>query len=626
MAIGNSDFFDLKGSYGVTLRVHWSETYSVESNQSVVTITGLQVMSEWYYGVTYYLDGTISINDPDSIAVRMSSNGGTNSVTLSALNAFASVGGKFGSVSGITHKDDGTKTTTITVSVKGYTRDGELGSGWSVSGTETINLKTIPRKSTLSTKNGTLGTAQTLTVTQKSTDFSHTIKYSCGSVSDTICTKSKATSISWTPPIDLAWQNKTGTSVAVTLTITTYNGNTSIGSNSIAIACAIPSHIAPSCSMTVLDDTGLDAKYGAMVKGYSKMAVSVTAETSYGAEIAQYRITANDTAYNAASIVTDAVKSSGMLTVSAMVTDQRGRTASASQDVSVLDYSAPAVTLLKVKRCNEDGTENDRGEYVQATFSGTVTALNDKNSATYTLEYKKAADSEYTAVTLTELANNYSISEATHIFEADSGSTYSVRLIITDDLNSDNLSTVVSTGATIMHWKANGKGMGIGKMGELDDTLDMGWNIQMNGNKITDLPTPTEDGDAVRKGSLLDLIYPVNSIYISYSHISPAELFGGTWTRIQNSFLWGVAESGTIGETGGEQTHTLTTNEMPKHRHTSNTNLVNAAGSGTAATAASGSSYGFAYGSAYYGSYVGGGAAHNNMPPYTSVSIWRRIE
>lgn len=623
MASGKSGYFDLSGNYGVTLRVHWAETYAVETNQSVVSITSLQVMSSWYYGVTYYLDGTISING--STAFTMSSSGGTNSVTVSALNTFASAGGTFGSVSGITHNDDGTKATTITVSVKGYTRDGDAGSGWAVNGTQTVTLATIPRKSTLSTGNGTLGTAQTLTVTKKATSFTHTITYSCGSASGPICTKSSATSLSWTPPIALAWQNTTGTSVAVTLTITTYNGSTSIGSNSIAISCAIPAQIAPSCSMTVLDDTGLDATYGAMVKGYSKMAVSVTAETSYGAGIAQYRITANGSVYNAASIVTDAVKSSGTLTVSATVTDQRGRTASASQSVSVLDYSAPAVTLLKVKRCDEDGTENDRGEYVQATFSGTVTALNDKNSATYTLEYKKAADSEYTAVTLTELANNYAVSEATHIFEADSGSTYSVRLIITDNLSSGNMSTVVSTGATIMHWKANGKGMGIGKMGELDDTLDMGWNIRMNGNKISGLPTPTEDSDAVSKGSLLDLIYPVNSIYITYSHTSPASLFGGTWTRIADRFLWGTTSSGTIGKTGGSQTHTLTASEMPAHQHNLEHFIspVNGETWGSLGTGGTNHQWG-KWEDLQATTASGGGQAHNNMPPWIAVSIWRR--
>lgn len=127
-------------------------------------------------------------------------------------------------------------------------------------------------------------------------------------------------------------------------------------------------------------------------------------------------------------------------------------------------------------------------------------------------------------------------------------------------------------------------------------------------------------------GSLGLQSYPVNSIYISYSHTSPASLFGGTWTRITNTFLWATDSGGTIGGTGGEKSHTLTVNEMPSHSHNGKVN-----------TATDGH---------YSGNYnevkryseaitntiietqitnsVGGGAAHNNMPPYTQVSIWRR--
>lgn len=492
-------YFDISGTNGVTVRVYWSETNSIEKNQSVVTITDLQVMSSWYSGVTYYLDGTISVDD--SVAVTMDSNAGTHPVTLSDLDTFCSVDGTLGAVSEITHNDDGSKAVTIAVSIKGYTRSGGGGSGWSVSGSQAVTLTTIPRKSTLSASNGTLGTAQTLTVTKKADSFTHTILYTCGTIKNqTICSKSSETSISWTPSINLASQNTTGTSVAITLTITTYSGSTSVGSNSISITCAIPASVAPSCSIAVSDDTELSSTYGAMVKGYSKMAVTVTATKSYGSEISAYRVTANGSVYNTASFVTGVLKSSGTLSVAATVTDKRGRTGSASESVSVLDYSAPSVTLLKVGRCDEDGTANDSGEYTKVTISGTVTSLNNKNSATYTLEYKKTTDSSYTAVTLTDLADTYSVSNYSYIFAADSGSSYDVRLTITDDLSSGNRSTVVSTGATIMHWKANGKGMGIGKVSEIDDTLDMGWHIKMNGNKISGLATPTEDGDAVPLG------------------------------------------------------------------------------------------------------------------------------
>ena len=118
--------------------------------------------------------------------------------------------------------------------------------------------------------------------------------------------------------------------------------------------------------------------------------------------------------------------------------------------------------------------------------------------------------------------------------------------------------------------------------------------------------------------SILDYIYPVGSIYLSYSHVSPAETFGGTWTRLSNAFLWATDASGTIGQTGGSQTHTLTVDELPSHSHGS---VYSGMVSGTKNTAwlASGGDK-MAYGALY----AGGGGAHNNMPPYIQVSAWRR--
>lgn len=63
--------------------------------------------------------------------------------------------------------------------------------------------------------------------------------------------------------------------------------------------------------------------------------------------------------------------------------------------------------------------------------------------------------------------------------------------------------------------------------------------------------------------NLLDVVYPVGSIYQSMSATSPADFIGGTWTKI-NTFLYGAD---TAKETGGEATHTLTVDEMPSHGH-----------------------------------------------------------
>lgn len=63
--------------------------------------------------------------------------------------------------------------------------------------------------------------------------------------------------------------------------------------------------------------------------------------------------------------------------------------------------------------------------------------------------------------------------------------------------------------------------------------------------------------------NLMDIVYPVGSIYQSMSATSPASTIGGTWTQLK-TFLYG---STTAKQTGGETTHTLTVNEIPSHTH-----------------------------------------------------------
>lgn len=126
-----------------------------------------------------------------------------------------------------------------------------------------------------------------------------------------------------------------------------------------------------------------------------------------------------------------------------------------------------------------------------------------------------------------------------------------------------------------------------------------------------------EIGDFVLKSALLDLVYPVGSVYISYNSASPAALFGGTWEQIQGRFLLASSESYPAGSTGGEATHTLTEGEMPRHVH--NGHFINLSMAG-----------GFDYMPG--GQYVadsdttptGGGQPHNNMPPYLVVYMWQR--
>jgi hypothetical protein len=120
--------------------------------------------------------------------------------------------------------------------------------------------------------------------------------------------------------------------------------------------------------------------------------------------------------------------------------------------------------------------------------------------------------------------------------------------------------------------------------------------------------------------NVVDAVYPVNSIYISYSRTSPAELFGGSWHRMQSIFLWGTTTEGTIGATAGEMTHTLTIDEIPSHSHKAL--KWNTKGTDTAYVPNTDGNMPVSY--SLPTNTAGGGQAHNNMPPYVNVAIWRR--
>lgn len=129
---------------------------------------------------------------------------------------------------------------------------------------------------------------------------------------------------------------------------------------------------------------------------------------------------------------------------------------------------------------------------------------------------------------------------------------------------------------------------------------------------------------------ILDNVYPVGSIYMSVNSTNPKNLFGGTWEQIQGKFLFGMNSSYPAGSTGGEITHKLTANEMPAHAHYMASG--NSGGDGTWNPDAgyylvdSVTTDKTTYWAQIGMNNAGGSAAHNNMPPYLSVYIWKRTK
>jgi len=167
--------------------------------------------------------------------------------------------------------------------------------------------------------------------------------------------------------------------------------------------------------------------------------------------------------------------------------------------------------------------------------------------------------------------------------------------------------------------------------------IDIGVRIKSisKANAISD-QTSSDITNAVdaMSNTMWEKIYPVGSIYISANSASPAELFGGTWEQIKDRFLLAAGDNYAVGSTGGEAQHTLTVDEMPEHKHSSDSyqfgypnstvykdNYCTWVNRGTIET----NTPPTAESGPVRTSFVGGSQPHNNMPPYLAVYMWKRV-
>lgn len=131
--------------------------------------------------------------------------------------------------------------------------------------------------------------------------------------------------------------------------------------------------------------------------------------------------------------------------------------------------------------------------------------------------------------------------------------------------------------------------------------------------------------------------HPVGSLYISENSTSPAELFGGTWERIEGKFIMGASDTYPAGSTGGSATHAQTKEELYPHSHrlmqSGQNAKMNTASMGRNGAITSNYDEYVAFGDSVqlFSSYsftietVGDGQPMNILNPYYSVYIWRRV-
>lgn len=463
------------------------------------------------------------------------------------------------------HNSDGTKSLTISARANGHASEWGPSSSLNSSGDCTlsanITLDTIPRASSVSVGSSSRkpGESQTITISKASSSFTDTVTWSCGSQSGTIATKSTATSHTWTVPLALITQSPNANQTC-TITTTTYNGSTVVGSKSTTftvgyyspstISATSGSTIGSAVSITIsransnfthslwwsfgsdtwngigsnlgtsasfTPDTALFAAqipsatsgtmtlicrtyYGStqigsdttktvtmnlpssvkptigtptiainnpstasdwgLVAGLSTLTVAIPSSgtaAGSGSTIKSYSISGGGFSSSSSSLTTGKINETSAITFTCVVTDARGRTASATvTSATPISYSAPTITIKNAYRATQasDGTiaKDSEATGIAVELEYTYSSVGDKNTIARSVTANSATNTSFSSGSTIYLAAEAALTD-----------TCTVTANISDELgNSDDASFIVYTATRPVNIKKDKDGIAFG--------------------------------------------------------------------------------------------------------------------------------------------------------------------
>lgn len=407
----------------------------------------------------------------------------------------------------IGHNADGTKTTNVYLKLDlntgGY---GSAAYGWNPT------LTTIPRTSDVSASTGTIGSAMTINISRKSSSFTHTVKYSFGSKSGTIAT-GVGTSVSWTPPNDLASVIPNATSGLGGITVETYNGSTKVGSKSAQLTLNVPSSMKPTFTGITLSDNNTTVQnlipdgntfveILSLIKVTFNGASGIQGSTikGYKAELVNNNqtVTSNGGAFGI-------IRKTGEITVRASVQDSRGIWSNTKDTkITLLEYFSP-LNSFKVERSSSARTT------LTVTRTAKIAPLTvggkQLNKMTISFKTRPVGTSTWTTnngaasgtfTTVSELLNS-SANLAGTFAGTQSWEVYGE---VEDLFDKTPFSAIISTDSMLISKTKNG--VGVGKIRERG-MLDVGGDIYANNKLIQHHQITANNGTAINLANGTDL-------------------------------------------------------------------------------------------------------------------------
>lgn len=528
----------------------------------------------------------------------------------------------------INHNADGTKPQ-FNISAK---FDINISNYGSATATQAIKLPDIKRASTSSNISGTLGSAVAINITRQMSTFKHNLKYDFKGSTGTIATNVD-TSYSWTLPTSFADLLPNDLSGTGTLIVETLSGSTVIGENRYTITATIPDTATYKPTLASVSLSDANTATGSLITGTNFVRIMSRPKVTFGTATGKNGSTIKS--YNAEVVgknkfITgngsnfDMLDFTGSAVIRATVTDSRGLTsAPIDTTINVLDYFLPQTLSLKITRAQSDPNVFQLSPIVEIaplTVGGVQ-----KNQLKIKVEVAPYETGVYT-VDNGSATNTWSTISKMNGELLNLGGSYDkakswlVRVTVSDSFN-----TAMPIGQTVSSEFAlmvkTPTGVSFGKIWERG-IIDAQGDVYVSGK--TDTKSLTVDGFAISKLTILNMIYPVGSIFISTSSANPATTMGGTWTRYgQGRVLVGVNESdtdfSTAGKTGGEKTHLQTVDEMPSHTHG-----FRGGGENNYVRVEPSSTYGYSGNSDKTTNATGGNKPFNIMQPYITTYMWLR--
>lgn len=596
---------NFSGSWGSNLTLDASyvvKSQNIANNTSVITFT-VKLIANGYASIT---DSgtkplTINVNGGGAIPqVNVSISPGQTKVLLS--NDYT-----------IGHNSDGTKTADLSakldINIGGY-------------GSATVALKAylpkINRTSTITVPTATLGSSVNIAISKADTNYTSTLRYEWYGSTGTIVDKTTSTSYSWTPPLSLASGIPNSVGGSGKIFIDTYSGTTLLGTSSATLTANVPSSVVPTLSSVTLSDT--NSKVSAILTSpnflqvLSNIAVNFTgASGAYGSTIQAYKaeIVGKNQSTNSNGGTLGIMNYNGSYTIRSTVTDSRGRTsAPVDTTINVIEYFLP-VFYYEASRIGSDS------QTIQVRRNAKIAPISvggtQKNTMTITFRTSLAGKNTWTT-SQTGGGSWTAINTLTDSLDSLSGvfsvsSSYDIEGTISDRFSGDiKFSDTIGTKVVVSSKDKDGR-HGFGRIADKSlpaGSVDIAGVFAMSGKQ------------------LLDVFYPIGTIYESTKPDNPATFMGGTWSRFGNGrVLVGVDETDPTFnvplQIGGEKSHTLSIQEIPSHTHG-----FRGGGENNYVRVEPSSTYGYSGNSDKTTTATGGGQAHNNLQPYVTIYRWQR--